>query len=330
MPYTISDHYDGEHFFNPEPTTRTISDGKRRRGILSILASRFLRRGNPEGWSAWPKHVANTAYPLPPAPTGGQMQATFIGHACYLIRLPGITILTDPVFSERCSPVRFAGPKRARAPGIALDALPAIDLILLSHNHYDHMDIVSLRRLRRRFRNVPIVTGLGNAAYLAGKRIGGASELDWWQSKTVGEAVITATPARHFAARTLRDRNKTLWCGFMLDYRGHKIYFAGDSGYTRFFGEIASRLGAPDLAFLPIGAYEPRWFMGVVHMNPADAVQALQDLGASHALGMHYGTFQLTAEAIDAPPAELAKALAAANIPPERFVAPDTGETKVF
>ena len=330
MPYPISDHYDGEHFFNPEPMIRTVADGKRRRGVLSILASRLLRRRQPEGWSTWPGHVENTAYPLPPPPAAGQVQATLIGHACYLIRLPGLTVLTDPVFSDRCSPVQFAGPKRVRAPGIALDALPPVDLILLSHNHYDHMDLISLRRLRRRFKNVPIVTGLGNTGYLAKKRIGGAIELDWWQSASIGGARITATPARHFAARTLWDRNETLWCGFMLEHGGKKLYFAGDSGYTKFFKEIGERLGAPDLAFLPIGAYEPRWFMGAVHMNPADAVQALQDLGAAHALGMHYGTFQLTAEAIDAPPAELAKALAAAGVPAERFVAPDTGETRTF
>jgi L-ascorbate metabolism protein UlaG (beta-lactamase superfamily) len=322
VPYPASDHCDGERFYNPEPTSRPAG---KRIGIFTILRARLKK--DPKVWAVWPKHVENKPYPMPGGDAPG---VTFIGHSSFLIRLPGLTILTDPVFSQRCSPVRFAGPKRVRAPGREIRALPQVDLILLSHNHYDHMDLASLRRIRRRFPKLAIVSMLGNAAYLAGKRLRGAVELDWWQSIKIGEASVTATPARHFAARTLWDRNETLWGGFWISHGGRSIYFAGDTGYTKFFKEINARLGAPDLALLPIGAYEPRWFMGVVHMNPADAVMAFQELGAKRAIGMHFGTFQLTAEAIDAPVHDLAAARAAAGLADEAFMALDVGESVAF
>jgi L-ascorbate metabolism protein UlaG (beta-lactamase superfamily) len=320
MPYPISDHCDGSLFFNPEPTIRNANG--RKLSLLSILRARMKK--DPALWAIWPKHIDNKPYPPPtgPAPT-----ITFIGHSSFLIRLPGLNILTDPVFSARCSPVQFAGPKRVRAPGLAIAALPDINLILLSHNHYDHMDIAALRKLRKRFPAAAIVTTLGNAAYLAKKRLPHAVELDWWQAVEVGPANIICAPARHFAARSLNDRNQTLWGSFMIEQEGYKIYFGGDSGYTKFYREIHHRLGAPDFALLPIGAYEPRWFMGPVHMNPQDAVMAFQDLHAKRAVGMHFGTFQLTAEPINAPVEALATARAAAGIAPETFFTLDIGET---
>ena len=319
MPYPLSDHFDGEKFFNPEPAHPTRD--RKRRVFFSMLRLRLSR--NPGLWSRWPRHVPN-----PPQPDGAAHPSlTFIGHSTFLLRLPGLTLLTDPIFSARCSPLPYLGPKRVRAPGLALETLPRIDVILLSHNHYDHMDLASLRKLRKKFPEVKIVTTLGNTAYLAKKRLFGAIELDWWQSMQIGDTRITATPARHFAARTLWDRNKTLWAGFMLEHEGQKIYFAADTGYTKFFTEIRNRLGAPDLALLPIGAYEPRWLMGLVHMNPADAVQAFQDLQAKRAIGMHFGTFQLTAEAIDAPLRELAAESRKAGIAKAAFTTLDPGES---
>ena len=331
MAYPVSDHFDGEHFFNPEPANRTSAPSGRRFGVASFLWNRFVRQRMPEGWSTWPKHVANAAYPAPEGVLEtSEIGVTFIGHASFLLRVGRLTVLTDPVFALRASPTQAAGPRRVRAPGIAFKALPQIDLVLLSHNHYDHLDLAALRALRRRFAGLPIVTGLGNAAYFAARGIAGVVELDWWQSHQFGAAEITATPARHFAARTLRDRNRTLWCGFVLKVSGRSIYFAGDTGYTKYFREIGMRLGAPDLALLPIGAYAPRWMMGSVHMNPAEAVQAMQDVGARQAVGMHFGMFQLTAEPIDEPPRELARALEAAGEPAGRFVTLDVGETAIY
>jgi L-ascorbate metabolism protein UlaG (beta-lactamase superfamily) len=314
-----SDHFDGTHFFNPESTTH----GGGRNAGLAFLRERF----RPGAWARWPRHAANHHHPAPPP---GTPSLTFIGHSTFLVRLPGLTLLTDPVFSPRCSPSRLIGPKRVRAPGIALASLPPVDIILVSHNHYDHMDLPALHALRRRFPQADIVTTLGNAAYLARKGLAGAHELDWWGALALRGADITLTPARHFSARGLHDRNLTLWGGFYITHQGYSLYFAGDTGATRAFAQIRERLGAPDLALLPIGAYEPRWFMGPVHMNPADAVQAFTDLGAKRAIGMHFGTFQLTAEAIDAPLHDLAAARAAAGISPAAFTTLDVGESTLL
>ena len=325
-PYPASDHCDGERFFNPEPPPRAREG--RRRGLFYFLLRRLRR--DPEIWSKWPKRVENPGHP-PPGAWGGEGAAlTFLGHSSFLLRLPGLTMLTDPIFSARCSPIPFLGPRRVRDPGVALEALPRVDVTLLSHNHYDHMDLPSLRGLRRRFPEMRIIAPLGNAAYLARKGLPGATELDWWESVTLHGTQITATPARHFSARALHDRNRTLWCGFMLAHESARIYVAGDTGYTRFFREIRTRLGSPGIALLPIGAYEPRDFMRPVHLNPADAVQAFLDLEASFAIGKHFGTFQLTAEPFDQPEADLAIARAAAGIGRESFLTLQCGETRVF
>ncbi len=260
---------------------------------------------------------------------------TFIGHASALIRTADCTILVDPVFSERVSPISFLGPKRIRPPGLSIDQLPPIDLVLLTHNHYDHMDLPSLRALRTRpsprGKRVPIVTGLGNGAYLARKGIAGAAELDWWQAIGLRLSVsITFVPAQHWSSRSLSDRRQTLWGGFMIESGASRIYVAGDSGYCGWFSEIRRRLGEPDVALLPIGAYEPRWFMQSQHMNPAEAVRAHQDLQARHSIGMHFGTVQLTDEPIDEPLLALGQARAEAGLTIDDFTTLDVGETRVI
>jgi L-ascorbate metabolism protein UlaG (beta-lactamase superfamily) len=329
LAYPVSDHFDGRLFFNPEGVVRRPPEGASGRPSGRFPLLRWVTRR--EGRATWPAHVPNAPYPPPGGAVGpGALDLTFIGHSSFMLRLDGVTLLSDPVFSRRCSPVSFAGPCRVRAPGQAMAALPRPDGILLSHNHYDHCDIPTLRALRRRFGATPIFAPLGNKAWLEAKGLGPVTELDWWQSATLRDTVITLTPARHFAARTLRDRNMTLWGGFFLDHRGATLYVAGDTGYTRYFSQIREQLGAPDFALLPIGAYEPRWFMGDVHMNPADAVTAFHNLQARQAVGMHFGTFQLTDEAIDAPLIDLAEARAAAGLSDARFTTLDFGETRRF
>jgi L-ascorbate metabolism protein UlaG (beta-lactamase superfamily) len=314
--FPVSDHCDGQVFFNPGPRGSA-------RGLVQVLRWRF----RAEKRAVWPARVANPVFPPPPATVGPDQAAiTFINHATFLIRLQGAVVLTDPIFSERCSPVSWAGPRRARPPGIALQDLPRPDVVLLSHNHYDHMDFPSLRVLQSRFAPT-FITTLGNARHLAGLGIA-ATELDWWQDTTAGPLHVTATPARHFSARTPFDRNHALWGGFMLTAGTGKILFAGDSGAGPHWADIKARLGAPDVALLPIGAYEPRWFMGPVHMNPPEAVEAHLALAARQSIGMHYGTFQLTDEAIDAPLLALDEARRATGV--DTFATLGFGETGVY
>ncbi len=271
----------------------------------------------------WPRQRPDPSYgPLPQAEAGFAV-LTFIGHSTFMIQLPGLTVLTDPVWSERCSPVGWAGPRRARPPGLALDDLPPVDLVLVSHNHYDHMDLPSLRRLAARGTRHAI-TSAGNAAILTNAGFGQVEALDWWETAQAGPAQVTATPAAHFSRRGFGDTNRTLWAGFSLRTADGHLLFAGDSGAGPHWRAIRERLGAPDLALLPIGAYEPRWLMAPVHMDPAEAVQAHRDLGSARSVGMHFGTFQLTDEAIDAP----VKALEAAAV--ESFTTLGFGESQRF
>ena len=318
----VSDHFDGEHFFNPG-ATQAHSLG----AVLRWQLTRHKAR--------WPARLADPAFPPPGgAVAPSQVSLTFVGHSTFLIRLPepagGVTtILTDPIFSERCFPVQWMGPRRVRPPGLALEALPPIDAVLVSHNHYDHMDLPSLRALHRRFRPL-LLTTLGNAGPLRDAGVPGAVELDWWGTAMAGPVQVTATPARHFAARGARDRNRTLWAGFMLGAAKGSLLFAGDSGTGPHWAAIRDRLGPPDVALLPIGAYLPREIMQAVHMDPAEAVQARADLGARQAVGMHFGTFQLTDEAIDAPLEALRLARAHAGLPLEAFDVLGFGETRAL
>ena len=317
MSHPVSDHCDGVRFFNPRvDTDKSAADLHRWRATRA-----------PARWPAW---VENEAFP-PPAATGpGEIVATHVGQATFLLQFDGWNVLTDPIFSARASPVRWAGPRRVRAPGLAFADLPRIDLVLLSHNHYDHMDLPSLRRIRRRWR-APIVTGLGNGRYLRRHWVGGAIELDWWGAIEPGPGVrVTYVPAQHWSKRGFFDRRRMLWGGHVIEASGMRVYFAGDTGYPGHFGEIRERLGPIDLALLPIGAYEPRWFMGAQHMNPDDAVRAHLDLAARHSLAMHFATFHLTDEAIDAPLQALDTARGAHGVAAQDFRVPRFGERLRF
>jgi len=304
-----TDHFDGRRFYNPNGAN----------GQPVWMVPRMLLTPR----TRWPSTVP--VEPRRPASVGPEDVAlTFVGHATFLVQVGTTNVLIDPVYAERASPVTFAGPRRVRAPGVRFDDLPAISLVLLSHNHYDHCDLGTLRALDRRF-HPWLVAPIGNGPLLRSAGIRKVEELDWWQRASAAPLPITLTPAQHFSARGPSDRNRALWGGFLIEARGRRILFVGDTGYGPHFREIAARLSPVDLALLPIGAYEPRWFMKDIHMNPAEAVQAHLDLGARRSLGMHWGTFQLTPEGVDEPVRELTKALQERGVPAQQFRPAEVG-----
>ena len=306
-----TDHFDGRRFFNPNGAN----------GQPVWMVPRLLLTP----WTRWPSELPVEPR-RPPSPGPDEVVVTFVGHATFLIQAAGTNVLIDPVYSRRASPFSFAGPRRARAPGVRFDDLPAISLVLLSHNHYDHCDLGTLQLLERRF-HPPVVTPLGNGRLLRSAGFRQVEELDWWQPASAAPVPITLTPAQHFSARGPFDRNRALWGGFLIEVGGLRILHAGDSGYGPHFRQIAERLGPIDLALLPIGAYEPRWFMKDIHMNPAEAVQAHLDLAARQSIAMHFGTFQLTPEGIDEPVRGLADALRERGVAAQRFRILDVGES---
>ncbi|KQM85664.1 hypothetical protein ASE70_17680 [Sphingomonas sp. Leaf22] len=309
-----SDHFDGTRFFNPGQvsTDRGVSD--------------MLRWKLAGGAVKWPASVP--IVPAKPEARVAGLRITMVGHASLLIQVAGRNILTDPVWSERASPFRRIGPKRVTAPGIAFNDLPPIDFVLLSHGHYDHLDVATLQRLHA-VHDPLMVMPLGNdavvrAAVPAARCVTG----DWWDRLALGDEIATTvTPAYHWSNRWPSDTRMMLWGGHYLETPAGAIWFVGDTGYGdgRIFGEIRGHLGAPDVALIPIGAYAPRWFMAAQHVDPVEAVRIFCDVGADRALGIHWGTFQLTDEARGAPVEELSAALEVAGVAPERFVAAEAG-----
>jgi L-ascorbate metabolism protein UlaG (beta-lactamase superfamily) len=279
-----NDHFDGQRFFTPD-SPKTFE-----RGIGSFFKFQFEKRG------PWLDYRDEKPGPRPPARVGkGELRVTFINHATTLIQLDGVNVLTDPIYSERASPVSFAGPRRARPPGIRFEDLPPIDAVLISHNHYDHLDLKTLHRLQDIFPHLRIFVGLGNRALLEHDKLNNVFELDWWKSTSLaGTAVkFTSVPNQHFSNRSLLDDDMTLWTAWVLEGSKGRVYFGGDTGYGPHFKTAGEKLGPFRLAVLPIGAYVPEWFMSPIHMSPTEAVQARADLRASVMVPMHYGTFPL-------------------------------------
>lgn len=309
------------------------------RGLADFLTWQWqaLRDGLPRPPATpTPRVEPDLAFLRANATAGPAMQpaVTWIGHASTLLQLGGLNVLTDPIFSERASPVSFAGPKRAQAPGLLPAQLPRIDAVVVSHNHYDHCDEKSLLALNAQPGGPPLfLVPLGLKAWLAGIGITNAVELDWWQGHRVGSVDFVLTPVQHWSARGLTDRMATLWGGWAFFAPDFHAFFAGDTGYSADFVDIrarfAERQGARgfDLAIIPIGAYEPRWFMREQHVNPEESVRIHRDLLARRSLGVHWGTFALTDESLDEPPRALARALAAVGVPDAEFGVVAIGQT---
>jgi L-ascorbate metabolism protein UlaG (beta-lactamase superfamily) len=294
-----SDHFNGTQFFHAGlPSTD--------KGILELL--RWKLFGKP---SRWPASIPARSGLKPDAYVDG-LRITAIGHSSLLIQTAGINILVDPVWSERASPFRRIGPRRLNPPAVALADLPPIHAVLVTHNHYDHMDNATIAYLWEAHKPA-VISPLGNDTVIRKDAPGVEVQTgDWWQSFTLSDQVdATIVPAYHWSARNMGDRRLALWGGFVLDTPAGRIYCAGDTAYQdgKIFAQIRERLGSPLIAILPIGAYEPRWFMKTQHTNPAEAVQIAIDLGAQHLLGVHWGTFQLTDEPWEEPPQLLATAI---------------------
>ncbi|MBC7503763.1 MBL fold metallo-hydrolase [Candidatus Gracilibacteria bacterium] len=306
----VSDHFDGRQFFNISwrtgetfrltETEEEFFGGKRKNGFLS-----FYKWILNQKISLWKKREITPVSPVA-RHKSKTTQVTYIGHATVLIQTQGINMLTDPVWSKRASPVQWAGPKRYTDPGVTLDDLPPLDAVLLSHNHYDHMDLVALRFLSKKH-HMPIYTGLGNKEYLKARGINNVIEMDWWDRELLGDCKITFVPSQHFSARGITDRNRTLWGGFAWQIGEATGYFAGDTGYGPFIENIQERFpDGFDIGLLPIGAYNPRWFMASMHTSPYEGMQMQKDLGIRKAIGIHYGTFPLAADLQDEPLEDLA------------------------
>ena len=277
----------------------------------------------------WPRFIENKTYQPPPKRVMGRdLSITWIGHSTVLIQTAGLNILTDPFFSDRASPFQFAGPKRVRAPGIAIENLPPIDFVLLSHNHYDHLDAPALQLLKKHH-DPKLITTMNNGRYIKNYP---CAELYWRQSVEFGDVRITLMPSLHWSKRSFSDTNKALWGAFVIQTKGGVIYFAADTGYGsgETFREVWSKFGAPRLSLLPIGAYEPRWFMKPQHMNPEEAVRAHLDLSSRTSFAIHHGTVQLTDEEVDAPVVELKKSMTRAMISVGDFLVGDIGESFVI
>lgn len=315
-------HHTGDGFRNPSPDFEKRGS----KDLFKMLIWERLINRSVDSLDTYPlEWVENDGVFLRENET--EITVTWIGHSTLLLQIDGLSILTDPVWSDRASPVGFAGPKRRHSPGLRLQDLPEIDIILISHNHYDHLD----KKTIKYFGNKPLyIVPLGVGDFFESLGIKRYQEMDWWDSIRVNTIEIISTPAQHFSGRNLFDRNKTLWCGWLLKGRTRSIYFAGDTGYFPGFKEINERHGPVDIAALPIGSYNPPWYMEPVHMNPEQAVDAFLELQARIFVPIHWGTFNLGEEPINEPPLILKKEIHKRGLIEEDFWLLKFGETRVF
>lgn len=313
------ENFDGSVFRNNQPMQKNLTD-------MLKLSWEFITKS-----ATWPDEIEIAQQLVPQERVTNGISVTFINHATVLIQVDGLNILTDPIYAERASPLSFAGPKRIHKPGIRLEDLPPIDVILISHNHYDHLDIETLTELVGRQLKAPrILTGLGNSSLLDEVSLSNHAELNWNDSEANGDINFTFTECRHRSGRGITDQMQTLWGSFVIEAPSGNIYFAGDTGYDGHFKAARDKFGGFALSILPIGAYEPRWFMKDVHLNPEEAVQAHLDLNSEQSVAIHFGTFQLTLESVDQPETDLKAALTEKQINEDRFLALKPGDTRVI
>ena len=315
-------------FRNPWPDSEP-------RGFLDVL--RWSRQRRTQTLAPTPARGSfPTATPaiMQPHAAPGSYTATWIGHSTVLLQMGCLNVITDPVFSERAFPVQWMGPRRIMPPAVPIDALPPLDVVVLSHCHYDHLDKPAVKRLAHDHPQATWIVPLGLGGYVRGWGVREMLEVDWWQRVDVKGIRVTATPARHFSARRLGDRNKSLWCGFAIEHDDKRVYFAGDTAYHPEFRAIGERTGPFDLVMMPVGAYDPRWFMHVVHVDPEEAVRAYSEV-ATHGgtdvplmLCLHWGTFRLTDEPMDEPPHRTAARWRAQGLDASKLWIAQFGETR--
>lgn len=313
-----SDHFDGARFQNP--------GGLKSKGAAEVLKWMLHRERDP-----WTADLRPQYGKRPLAHFKGGIRVTFVNHATFLIQVDGLNILTDPVWSMRVGPFESIGPKRMKLPGIRLEDLPRIDVVALTHNHYDHLDVTTMRTVFAAH-HPRIMTPLGIKAFLDGHYIAGATEGDWWDEIALSERVrIQFVPAQHFSGRGLLDRDATLWCGYVIKSSAGNIYFAGDTGYHQpMFKMIHERCGPMRLSMLPIGAYKPAWFMAPIHASPEEAVRMHRDVASEASVGMHFGTFPLADDSAEGAVQDLQNALERYQIANEAFLILKEGEYRVF
>ena len=306
---SFAKHFDGKRFYNP--------NGSQPPGWMNALRWKLTRRGEPS-----PRFVSDVEQSIPPRLVGGsELRATLVNHSTVLLQQRTSHILTDPIWSDRASPLSWIGPRRRRSPGVRREDLPRIDIVLISHNHYDHLDLRTLRWLAERG-DTTFIVPLGVSRFLRSERIGPVYELDWGEARKVDTTTVHCVPGLHFAGRGIFDRNQTLWCGYVISSENGIVYFAGDTAFGDHFSQIHKRFGSPRLALLPIGVYEPRWFMSPVHMAPEDAVRAHEILGSGTSIAIHHGTFQLGDDGIDT-----AKHKLLASSKPDSFLILENGQS---
>ncbi|MCX6147417.1 MAG: MBL fold metallo-hydrolase [Candidatus Kapabacteria bacterium] len=310
----ISDHFNGKVFYN--------YNGQGSKTFPELMKWLSSRKKVP--WGKYRKQESKK-------PVGrnenNDFLVTFVNHSTVLIQTMGLNIITDPVFYKRVSPVQWVGPKRFTDPGVNLKDLPKIDLVLQSHNHWDHLDIDSLKYICKRD-NSKVITTLGVSLFLNSSGITNTQELDWWQDTEYNpDLKVNCVPAQHFSGRWLSDRNKTLWCGFVLEFsNGRKLYFAGDTGYGDFFKSISEKFGEIDFSLIPIGAYKPEWFMSSVHISPKEAVKVHLEVKSKKSMGIHFGSFALADEGLEEPINDLNNSLSENNMHKEDFITLTEGD----